>query len=199
MDVQGTGESGRLLGQFLGELTRPQVASVEFVATADRLRLRGKLEAAIYFCLRGLEHYPGYASGHAVLGDILRELGHLEMAESQWREALRLDAGHSRAHLGMAQLYLRQGEIAFAMDELTLARLFTLSSQTAKARLDRAQEQEQSERVSAQPSEIVATARKNPAVSAAALVNGHGLLVAGDLGQEASAAAARLLDRKSVV
>jgi len=91
-------------------LLRRAPASLRFAELADRHRRTGALAEAAAVCARGLLRYPGYATGHVVMGEIFcaREL--LDRARDQWQEALRLDPQHPRAHFRLAELHLAQGE-----------------------------------------------------------------------------------------
>ncbi len=91
-------------------LLRRAPAALRFAELADRHRRAGALSEAAAICARGLLRYPGYATGHVVMGEIFcaREL--LDKAREQWQEALRLDPQHPRAHFRLAELHLAESE-----------------------------------------------------------------------------------------
>jgi tetratricopeptide (TPR) repeat protein len=96
-------------------LLRRDPKSLRFAEYAERLRRAGQVADATAICARGLMWHPGYATGHAVMGEILRDAGLLDRAEQEWREALRLDPRHPRAHLCLGELYETRGDRALAV------------------------------------------------------------------------------------
>ena len=91
--------------------------SLRFAEFADELRRRGSLSEAAAVCARGLLRHPHYATGHVVMGEIFRDRKLPEKAEQEWREALRLDPGHPRAHLRVGELCLERGDTERAASE----------------------------------------------------------------------------------
>ncbi len=134
----GVVERGRPLRQLLGRLMHLDAIAVDFPQEADSLRRAGDVDRAAWVCARGIKRFPDYASGHVVMGEILREQGSQELAAREWREALRCHPEHPRAHLRLAQLHLVRGEFTQAMAELELSLLYSPNSPEAHALLDRA-------------------------------------------------------------
>lgn len=162
----GVTARGRPFREFLSRLMRLEEVSVDFPQEADSLRRAGELDKAAWVCARGVKRFPGYASGHVVMGEILRDQGGLDMAAREWREAVRCHPEHPRAHLRLAQLCLSRGEIAQAMRELELSLLYSPNSPEAHALLDRARASEEVED-SGNRSEASRKARREALLSAA--------------------------------
>ena len=118
--------------------------SLLFAEFADHLRRAGDVSAATTICARGLLRHPGYATGHVVMGEIFHQAGHPDKAEREWREAVRLDPHHPRAHLRLGELHLERGERARAVSAIQIALLQNPEAAEARALLERARgEQEQ--------------------------------------------------------
>ena len=167
---------------------------MKLFAEAEGLRERGELEGALDLCVQALQLLPGYASGHIVFGEVLRDQGQLELAEREWRHALTLHAEHPRAHLRLAQLYLGRGEAERAIAELDLSLLYSPGSSEAAALLSTAQ----SEETATSPrsaEQLLALLEEQPGVEASAVVDGTGRVRHGGagVGAEAAGLAARLL------
>lgn len=171
--------------------------SLRFAEFADQVRRQGDLSGATALCARGLLRHPHYATGRVVMGEILRDQGLLERAEQEWREALRLDPGHPRAHLRMGELYLERGEIARATAALEACLLFQPDSAEARRLLESARKQRPRRRRPA-PSDrvggftapgwlsvdryddLLSAVRNCPSVESALLADPDGLLLATD-------------------
>ena len=136
---------------------RRDPSSLLFAEFADHLRRAGDTSAATAICARGLLRHPGYATGRVVMGEIFLQAGHPDKAQREWREAVRLDPGHPRAHLRLGELYLAQGERALAVAAIETALLHNPEAAEARALLDRAQGEPD------QPQGDLAGARATPA------------------------------------
>lgn len=186
--------------------------SLRFAEYADQLRQAGMLADATLLCARGLARHPGYATGHTVMGEIFLDQGLEGKAEREWREALRLDPTHPRAHLRLGQLYLARGKTdlaaaAFEAALLSQPDLAEAQAGLAKARgpqppaqqmLDDGQERQW--RAGGRPEwltsdrleELAERARRCEGVESAALANRDGLVLAGALPRGAQPSAGAL-------
>lgn len=173
-------ERGLPLGRLLSRLVRLDAVTADFARQAENLRLQGELEPAAWLCARGLQRFPDYASGHVVMGEILREQGHPDVAERQWREALRCHPEHPRAHLRLAQLYLGRGELSAAMAELEMSLLYSPNSPEATALFDHARASEQAAPATAES--IAARRALTEALLSAGRRSGATAVVLGDRG-----------------
>lgn len=200
MGIPATVGKGRLLGQLLRKWWHRDTVSIDFVERADSLRLRGEMEAAEAVCAEGLESFPAYASAHVLMGDLLQARGLTEGAEAEWNEARRLHPEHPRANLRLAQLYLSRGEIARAMAALELSLLHSPGSPEAHSLLHQAvgagpkrgdQEPRRTWLTRDRFGELLSLVSTCPSVTATALVDANGEVVAGALGaaQQGQAAA----------
>ena len=67
-------------------------ASLAFLPLARAYRRMGRREAALQLCLRGLEHYPQHAEGHALLALLYLERGERARAADEWSIVIRLSS-----------------------------------------------------------------------------------------------------------
>jgi len=95
-------------------MLRRDPGTLRFAEFADLARRRGKLTEAAAICARGLLRHPHYATGRVVMGEIFWDEKLEENAEQEWREALRIDPRHPRAHLRLGQVHLKRGDLAQA-------------------------------------------------------------------------------------
>jgi predicted regulator of Ras-like GTPase activity (Roadblock/LC7/MglB family) len=135
-----------------------------------------------------------YASGHVVLGEILREQGQPGLAELQWREALKLHPEHPRAHLRLAQLCLARGEVTQALSELQFSLLFSPQSAEANSLLCATQESRRAV-AAGTVARLLSELRQQRSAGAVFVVDAKGQVVDGDAGMSAKGAelAARLM------
>ena len=185
--------------------------SLLFAELADLLRRRGDLAAATAVCARGLARHPGYATGRLVMGDILWDQNQTDQAEQEWREALRLDPMHPRAHLRLGRLHLRRGQVDRAIAAFEAALLADPRCIEARELLDAMRQAAQGPfRIGVRPSwqpdalppwllpgsfeDLVGAVRRCPSVRDALLVNSQDAVVAGRLdGESGQARAVELL------
>lgn len=186
----------RDLDRQVRRMLRREPDSLRFAEFADYLRRQGRVAEARALCERGLARHPGYATGQVVMGEILRDQEDPAKAEEMWLEALRLDPLHPRAHLRLAELYLRRGDVerAVAAIETVLlvspglpeAQALAESAQGEVARAARPEAPGAAQRP-ARPAwltaerfeELVGVVENCSAVQSVALVNAGGLALAG--------------------
>jgi tetratricopeptide (TPR) repeat protein len=128
-------EDARAEAERYRRLLRRDPTSLRFAEYAERLRRAGKVTDATAICARGLMHHPGYATGHAVMGEIFRDAGLMDKAEQEWREALRLDPRHPRAHLCLGELHRSRGDLAQAAASFETAVALNPHSSEARDKL----------------------------------------------------------------
>ncbi len=63
-----------------------------------------------------LENWPLIAVAHSNLALLLVEKGQLDEARHHYEEAVQLDPNYDRAHYGLGQVLLRQGELSAAVE-----------------------------------------------------------------------------------
>ena len=180
-------------------LLRRDPQSLRFAELADQARRQGGLAEATALCARGLLQHPHYATGHVVMGEIFWDRKLEEKAEREWREALRLDPGHPRAHLRLGALYLERGDTARAIAAVEAALLANPQLEEARDLLERAHGRQPKEQRPGEASEarrkpsggsppwlsashfeaFLEAVRECPAVESAMLANGDGMLLAG--------------------
>lgn len=85
------------------------VAPHVFVQLADAYRREGLLDEAIQICRDGLAAHPGYASGRAVLAQVLLERGALDEADQEFRRVLEQVPDHLLALRCLGEIYARKG------------------------------------------------------------------------------------------
>jgi tetratricopeptide (TPR) repeat protein len=83
-----------------------------FAPLADAYRKQGDTAKAIELLEKGLERFPGYASGHVILGKCFYDTGATERAKAEFRRVLEIDADNM-----VALKYL--GDILLAEDRRT--------------------------------------------------------------------------------
>lgn len=82
---------------------------------------QGKAEAAVDYLLRGVATAPQNFRMHSWLGALYFETGELPLAESAYRQSLRLNDKVAVTHKNLAKALYGQGRIAEAQEELTIA------------------------------------------------------------------------------
>jgi len=97
---------------------RRNPGSAAFARLADRLREEGRLDEATWVCARGLAANPRYSTGHAILGEILHQVGLKARAKEEFLLALDLDVHNARARLRLVGLLLEEGEAQKALEHL---------------------------------------------------------------------------------
>jgi Flp pilus assembly protein TadD len=98
----------------LTELLARDPSSMAFRDLAERLRVRGELDAAQRVALRGLERHTLDAESHALLARICIDRGELQRAFDEWDMALRLSPRHVGALKGLGFISYRWGKLADA-------------------------------------------------------------------------------------
>lgn len=187
---------GQRLARTLRKWLGRDSVTLDFAARADDLLQKGELEAAEAVCAQGLASFPGYASGHVVLGDILRAKGVMDAAEAEWNEARRLHPEHPQANLRLAQLYLARGQVARAMGALELSLLSSPGSQEAHSLLKQASGAQEARPTWLTPGrfgELLAAVSNCPSVLGASLVTQAGKVASGALSEAAAGLAATLI------
>ncbi|MFB3882094.1 MAG: tetratricopeptide repeat protein [Armatimonadota bacterium] len=208
----GGGETGPATAEDYIKLIARDPYSLRFAEYADELSATGKLPDALAVCEYGIARHPGYATGHAVMAEILLKNGAVGEAEEELQEALRLDPFHPRVRLARGNLLLSQGQTEAAAAEFEAALTYSPGLPEAEARLAEARGRqaptgpsaaspaavgrrpgEMPAWVTAGAGDIVAAAVADcPAVAGAALVPPGGASVALELVEEGRRLASRL-------
>jgi len=92
--------------------------SAAFLPLASTYRDRGRREAALRLCLRGLERHPHHVEAHVLLGELYAEERELVKAHDEWDIALSLDPAHLRARRHLGMLLAEMGDRAASMRHL---------------------------------------------------------------------------------
>lgn len=73
------------------------------------------MDEATWVCARGLAANPNYATGRAIMGEILAQAGLKARAAEEFQCGIGLDPQNNRGRLGLAQLYLDAGKAKEAL------------------------------------------------------------------------------------
>lgn len=98
-----------LVRQWTDEVARDP-RSLAFLPLAELYHHRGRRDAALRLCLRGLAHHPENIEAHCLLGDLYRAGGDLDKAFDEWDIALHLDPAHTAARRKIGLLCLQREE-----------------------------------------------------------------------------------------
>lgn len=110
-------KNNRSLQELSAEVaTNPN--STAFVELAGAYRERGDPDRAMRLCLRGLERHPTHVEAHYELGRIYEACGERELALDQWNIVRRLAPDHLPACCSAVRLYLQEGRLEEAAQEL---------------------------------------------------------------------------------
>lgn len=89
--------------------TRPIEQTAAFANVAEKFRRGGELKRAVQLCRDGLANFPEHVSARVTLGLALLDLGRLQDARIELRQALKLAPDNLAAIRGLAHLH-EQGE-----------------------------------------------------------------------------------------
>lgn len=87
------------------------VEAVKYRVKGYIYQRQGKLDEAVKFYKKAIQHNPFYACAHNDLGIVYEQKGMLDRAEKQYLKALELDPNYIVVHTNLALLYERTGEL----------------------------------------------------------------------------------------
>jgi tetratricopeptide (TPR) repeat protein len=96
-------------------------ASVAFAALAEEYRRAGLLTEAVEACRTGLAQHPEYVSARVTLARALSALGDTDAAVAEFTRVIEIAPENLAAQRDLAELYLRRGESAAALDRYRVA------------------------------------------------------------------------------
>jgi tetratricopeptide (TPR) repeat protein len=171
--------------------------SLAFVDLGERLRMEGRLEAAVRVTLTGLEHHPTLSAAYDLYARILVDIGDLGRAEVIWRELVEREQRHVGALTGLGGLCAQKGDYDSALDLLERALAVDPTDVTvvqALMRVRRAAEEAEHEAVGGAASDQTLFRGLDGAGRGMLLADHHGQMLGGRLetpaGDEASEPAA---------
>ena len=107
--------------QYFAALSVPGVHVDAYRNLHTVLRAQGRPERTLELFTELTRHHPAAAVPLQILGEIYEDRGESEVAETYYREALKIDPALASSHYRLAGLYLRQNENDKVDFELTAA------------------------------------------------------------------------------
>lgn len=147
---------------------RRNPGSAAFARLAESLRAEGRLDEATWVCARGLSACPRYATGHAILGEILAAANLNSRARQAFLHSIHLDPHNARARVGVAKIYFTEGKYQQTIDHLDLLLFWQPSHEEARQLTAQAQATLNSQQVDALLSITAGPEPTEPAVENAA-------------------------------
>ena len=117
---------------------KPDSFSVNF-QISQAFKGKGQLELALKHCQKALDLFPGFAEGHAKLGDILYERGNKDRAREEYEIGVATAPKSADAHIWLGSYYFREALYTQAVMEFRKAAELDPLNEQAKANLQMAQ------------------------------------------------------------
>lgn len=117
---------------------KPDSFSVNF-QLSQAFKGNGQLELALKHCQKALDLFPGFAEGHAKMGDILYERGNKDRAREEYEIGVATAPKSADAHIALGGYYFRESLYRQAVMEFRKAAELDPLDEQAKANLQMAQ------------------------------------------------------------
>ncbi|MCX6646785.1 MAG: protein kinase, partial [bacterium] len=129
----------KAIAEFLKGLEiKPDSFSVNF-QLSQAFKGKGQLELALKHCQKALDLFPGFAEGHAKMGDILYERGNKDRALEEYEVGVATAPNSADAHIAIGSYYFREALYTQALMEFRKAAELDPMNEQAKANLQMAQ------------------------------------------------------------